>query len=355
MVQEKNNHTLPTVLITRFSAVGDIAMTIPLLYSLASSYPDLHFVFVSRPRLGQFFINRPRNLEFRGVDPSGYKGLRGLYRLYKELKSEYNPVSFADLHDVLRTKILRLFFFLSGVRCAHISKGRREKRALTRAKNKSSRLLPSTFERYADVFARIGLPFTADFTSLFNDGKGDISGFDFLPPKGDDKWVGVAPFAKHKGKIYPLADMRKVVEILSKHKGIKLFCFGNGAQEEAVVNEWCTSFDNVYSFIGKSGFDGELRFISHLDLMLSMDSANMHIASLVNVPVVSVWGATSPLAGFLGWRQKENDCIQLNLDCRPCSVFGQKRCRYGDYHCMNIQPRVIVDHILNKLKDVQHG
>lgn len=349
MAPAKNKKKLQTILITRFSAVGDIAMTIPLLYSLASSYPQHRFIFVSRPRLGQFFINTPSNLEFKGVDPSQYEGFCGLYRLYRELKKEYTPTLFADLHDVLRTKILRFMFALGGVKCSHILKGRGEKRALTRSKNKLLKGLSSTFERYSNVFECLGLPFTCDFVSLFKDGKGDISDFSFLPSKGQDKWVGIAPFAKHRGKIYPIGEMRKVVELLSKHKGVKVFCFGNGVEEETVINEWCASFKNVYSFIGKSGFDGELRFISHLDLMLSMDSANMHIASLVNTPVVSVWGATSPLAGFLGWRQNEQNCIQLSLDCRPCSVFGNKPCRYGDYRCMNIPPVRIVEHILNLL------
>lgn len=342
---------MQTILITRFSAVGDIAMTVPLLYSLASSYPTHRFVFVSRPRLGQFLINAPSNLEFKGVDPARYSGLWGLYRLYKELKREYRPVAFADLHDVLRTKILRLFFRLSGVKCSHVLKGRKEKKALTRQRNKVLKELPTTFERYKAVFERIGLPFTCDFVSLFGNSKGDISGFGFLPQKGEDKWVGIAPFAKHKGKIYPIEKMRRVVELLSQEQNIKVFCFGNGEKETEVVDEWCKSFENVHSFIGKSGFDGELCFISHLDVMLSMDSANMHIASLVNTPVVSVWGATSPMAGFLGWRQAKQNCVELPLECRPCSVFGNKPCQYGDYRCMNIPPERIVDHILNLLKN----
>lgn len=356
MVQAKNKKTAATILITRFSAVGDIAMTIPLLYSLADEYPTHRFVFVSRSRFADFFIDKPRNLEFRGVDLNSYKGLPGLFRLWMELKKEYAPDAFADLHDVLRTKIVRLLFAASGTKTARIIKGRSDRKRLTSGKAKDKKPLQSTFERYRDVFTRIGLPFTPKFKSLFHNGKGDISEFaSLLPQKEGCKWVGIAPFARHEGKIYPLHLMRKVVERLAQNPDIHIFCFGNGDKEKAATDEWRTGRPNVHSFIGITDFNGELRLISHLDLMVSMDSANMHMASLAGTPVVSIWGATSPLAGFLGWGQNEADCIQLPLDCRPCSIFGNKPCRFGDRRCMNIPPETVAQKILDKLSQEQHA
>ena len=86
--------------------------------------------------------------------------------------------------------------------------------------------------------------------------------------------------------------------------------------------------------------------MSHLDLMISMDSANMHLASLVNTPVVSVWGATHPYAGFLGWNQSPENIVQTDLPCRPCSVYGRKQCLRGDIACMeSITPQSIVDKV----------
>ena len=74
--------------------------------------------------------------------------------------------------------------------------------------------------------------------------------------------------------------------------------------------------------------------MSHLDVMLSMDSANMHLASLTGIPVVSVWGATHPMAGFLGYNQDPENVIQIDLECRPCSIYGNKPCQRGDYACL---------------------
>ena len=86
--------------------------------------------------------------------------------------------------------------------------------------------------------------------------------------------------------------------------------------------------------------------------MLSMDSANMHLASLVELPVVSVWGATHPYCGFTGWHQNPANEVQADLPCRPCSVFGNKPCQRGDYACLRgIDYHAIVqrlDNVINQ-------
>lgn len=81
--------------------------------------------------------------------------------------------------------------------------------------------------------------------------------------------------------------------------------------------------------------------------MISMDSANMHLASIVGTRCVSIWGATHPYAGFLGFGQSENDVVQINdLTCRPCSVFGDKECYRGDWACLEeINVQQIIDKI----------
>ena len=84
--------------------------------------------------------------------------------------------------------------------------------------------------------------------------------------------------------------------------------------------------------------------MSRLRLVLAMDSGNMHLASLAGVPVVSVWGATHPLSGFLGWGQSIDNVIQEDLPCRPCSIYGSKPCEYGDYRCMTgISPERVLE------------
>ena len=104
--------------------------------------------------------------------------------------------------------------------------------------------------------------------------------------------------------------------------------------------------DSVYFGIGKLNMRTELNLMSHLDVMLAMDSGNMHLASLVGTPVVSVWGATHPYAGFMGWGQSEKNAVQISLPCRPCSIFGNKPCIRGDYACLRqITPNQIIEKV----------
>lgn len=340
------------ILVIRFSAIGDVAMTVPVIYSLAKQYPQYEITMLSREALRPLFQNLPPNVKFIGVDLIGkHKGIFGLARLYCQLKS-FHFDYVADLHDVLRSKYLCFRFKLSGVPVATIFKGRAGKKELVRQHNKILRKQESSFERYTDVFKRLGLPISLDFTSIYGDRKGD---FTLIEPivgvKGDEKWIGIAPFARHKGKVYPLELQEQVVAHFAADSSVRVFLFGGGTAEQAVFDCWIAKYPIVTSMIGKLNMSTELNLMSHLDVMLSMDSANMHLASLVNIPVVSVWGATHPYAGFMGWRQSPTNAIGMDLPCRPCSVFGQKPCFRSDYACLyGISPERIIEKIEEIIK-----
>ncbi len=340
------------LLIIRFSAMGDVAMTVPVIHACAMENPQLQITILSRGFLKPLFTRMPANVQFRGVDlKKDYRGFAGLCRLFGELKREgYDAV--ADFHDVLRSKFLRTCFLLSGARVAHIQKGRKEKKQLTQSDNKVMKPLKTSFQRYADVLTHLGLCFTQKFVSIFPTGKGELSEvLAVTGEKGADKWVGIAPFAAHKGKKYPLDLMEEVIVRLMDLPHTRVFVFGSGQEGREVGERWERGFSTnglgrVTSVIGKLKMEGELVLISHLDAMISMDSANMHLASLVATPVVSVWGATHPYAGFLGWNQKEEDVVQVDLPCRPCSVYGNKPCMRNDYACLyNITPESVVERL----------
>lgn len=335
------------ILVVRFSAIGDVAMTIPVIHSFAKQYPQHEITVLSRMSLKPLFLNMPENVSFFDSDLSGiHSGFSGMNELFNQL----NKIGFdyvADLHNVLRTKYIRMRFSIAGSKVAHIKKGRREKERLVRRKNKDFKCLKSSFRRYADVFEKLGFPVIMNFLSIYGEEKGDFSKIQpIVGEKGHAKWIGIAPFAKHKGKIYPLEMQEKIIAHFSGMNNVRLFLFGGGKAEQKIVDEWITKYPTATSLIGKMGMDNELILISHLDLMLSMDSANMHLASLVNTPVISVWGATHPYTGFMGWKQLPTNAVQVDLPCRPCSVYGQKPCWRGDYACMyQIPPERIIKKI----------
>ncbi len=341
-----------TTLVTRFSALGDVAMTLPLLYNVARSNPQRHFVMLTRPHAAGIFINSPENVDVVGVDMEKYGSPAGIVKLCRRLSAQYDIDTYADLHDVLRTKIMRLVFRLKGVKTAHIHKHRKARRALTRPNDKNLVPLTPVSVLYADVFTRLGIRRDKSFVSLF--GADDAPAQMLSPIVGegvekhpDEVWIAVAPFARHPGKVYPLEHTRKVVEHFAAEPSVRLFLLGAGAEEQAVLEGWCAGHDNITNVAAKrAGIAAEIALLSHCDVLLSMDSANMHLASLVGCPVVSIWGATHPYTGFYGRCQPEDNAVQLALPCRPCSIYGNRPCRRGDYLCLNgLSPEVVIARI----------
>ena len=325
------------LLVIRFSALGDIAMTVPIVHDLAMQYPELDITMLSREMARPLFERMPKNVHFFAADLKGrHKGLLGLCRLWRDAHlSDFDYI--ADFHDVLRTWWLRTEGCLRRKKVAKINKGRKGKKALTRQKNKVFVQQATSFERYAKVLEQLGFPIKQQFVKL------DYSAFCETQKADNETWVGIAPFAKHPAKVYPMEKMEQVIKVLSERENTRVFLFGGGAEESQHIESLCSKYNNVQPAKSQQGLRGELALMGQLDVMLSMDSANMHLASLVGTRVISIWGGTHPYAGFLGWNQKAEDCIQLDLPCRPCSVYGNKACSRGDYACMNgITPEQII-------------
>ena len=316
--------------------MGDVAMTIPVVKALAEQYPELRITMLSRPFAKPLFENIAPNVGFMGADVKNeYKHITGLNELYKRLSAK-NFTAVADFHGVLRTEFLRSRFLLEGKKVAHINKHRKGRKQLCRQKNKQLIQQPSPFQNYADVLAKLGYPVTLDSNSLA-----------FCLPKSEpnDIKIGIAPTAAYKGKSYPLEMMKEVTEKLSaKYPTAEFYVFGAKAEEYQVLAEESTFASRMHNVADMMrGFDKELPLMSQLRVMISMDSANMHLASLVGTPVVSIWGQTHPYAGFMGWGQSIDNAIQKDMPCRPCSAFGNKECIFGNYPCLTeISPDDIV-------------
>ncbi|MDR3250422.1 MAG: glycosyltransferase family 9 protein [Tannerella sp.] len=326
------------VLIIRLSAIGDVAMTVPVVYSAAKAYPQHSFTVLTQSFLEPVFINRPPNLKVAGLNTKAKeKSLFGLIRFAFQLRKRRFDVVL-DLHNVIRSRIVDFVFRMMLKKVFIIDKRRKERREITARPPKSLRRLCRVTDRYAEVFHKAGFVFEMSFVSLF----GDSSGVPVADVKPGRR-IGIAPFAKHRGKIFPLEKMEKVVGILSGQKDVTIFLFGGRGDEEAVLSKWAERYDNVISVAGRYALDRELELMNRLDVLVSMDSANMHLASLVDTKVVSIWGATHPYTGFYGYRQREDRAVQTDLPCRPCSVYGNKPCYRGDRACLNaISPEQVV-------------
>lgn len=336
----------PRILVFRFSALGDVAMTIPVLWSLKKQHPGCEILFVSRP-FARDLIEPIEGVRFFAANfNKDFKGFWGIVKLFIALRKEGKWNLVADLHGVMRTRILKFLFTLSGVKSITIDKGRKEKKALTRKKNKVFKPLESTFDRYLEVFEKGGfflklLPFPGKMIYAWDD---EVP-HDAMLMSG--KKIGVAPFAKHPWKQWPEDKMRQLLSLLDQ-KGFQVFLFGGRGEEKQKLELWASELLNGHNLAGTLTLEKELKIMARLDLMISMDSANMHLASLVETPVVSIWGATHPYAGFYGLDQDAQNAIQVELECRPCSVFGNKPCYRGDFACMNMISEQMALDVINR-------
>jgi ADP-heptose:LPS heptosyltransferase len=310
--------------------MGDVAMCVPVVAQLAQR-EGLRVTVLTRKAFMPLFAT------LNNVNTFAFSKDWSIFRLFRELRKGQKWDTVIDLHNVLRTKFLRFLFCLSGVRTAVLHKNRCEKRKLTRKNNKKLLQLPLVQNEYAAACVRAGFPVEVKQICLYKKDTENSPDWQIFGEKN----VGIAPFAKHRAKVYPLDKMEQIISHLSKND-LCVFLFGGKADTDVLEN-WAATYNNVYSLAGKTDLTGELQVMAHLDCMLSMDSGNMHLANLVGVPVVSVWGATHPFAGFVS--AGKNTIIQRDLDCRPCSIFGNKPCWKGNYECMDIPAERIIEEI----------
>lgn len=329
--------------------MGDVAMAVPVLMALEKQHPSVKITVLSKPFLKPLFDGL-KNVTFCAAEVNGkHKGFLGIYKLFNELKS-LNIDAVADLHNVLRSKILRTFFKLGLAKVAFVDKGRGEKRALTQSKNKVFKQLKSTHERYADVFRNLG--FNLNLSSPEFPPKKELTP-EILKITGvkNTKWIGIAPFATYNSKMYPLDLMEEVIAELSQ-KQIKIMLFGGGKKEIELLENLSDKFPNTLNVAGKLKLNQELTLISNLDLMVSMDSGNAHFAAMLGINTITIWGITHPFAGFAPFNQPLENAILPDLEKYPnipCSIYGNKVCEGYEDAMRSILPKTIIKKVLDAL------
>lgn len=336
----------PHILVIRLSAMGDVAMTIPVLRALVQKYPNTKITVVSRSFFKPMFDTIP-NLNFFSVDvKQKHSGFLGILRLFQDLK-KLNFTHIADLHNVLRSKILRNLFALNGIQVAATDKGRAEKKALTRAENKIFQPLKTMFERHAETFNALGFPI--DLVNPIFPKPAILSQEinDLILNRKESKLIGIAPFAQYESKVYPKDLMQKVIDTFASNQGNTVLLFGSN-QEIIDLQNFKKDYTNVIVIAGELSFTHELDVISNLDVMLSMDSGNAHIAAIFGVPVVTLWGATHPFAGFLPFNQPlENALVsdRAKYPKLPTSVYGNKQVADYEDVMRTIKPEIVVQKV----------
>lgn len=340
------------ILVIRLSAMGDCAMVIPVVLRLIKAYPQVKITVVTKAFFKPIFETLPpEKVEvIEAHTNTNHKGLFGAVKLGNQLK-KLDPDQVADLHNVLRSKIIRTNFLLSGTKeIAVIDKGRNEKCALVRKTNKIFKPLKTTPERYADVFKQLG--YQINLSTQVQLTKPELSSKCYAHVgNSSKKWLGIAPFAAHKPKTYPLDLMEEIIAKIDKTNKYRLLMFGGGKKENDLLNNLASKYKNAVCLAGRLKFKEEIRVIANLDVMLSMDSGNGHLAAMFDIPVITLWGGTHPYAGFAPFNQPEEN--QLLPDLKkypflPTSIFGKTELEGYEDVMRSIQP----ERVLNRLKEI---
>ena len=338
------------LLVIRTSAMGDVALTTPVLSEMRKQYPDVELVLLTAKVFNPFFSSIPGLSLFLPDFKKRHKGFIGLIRLFLDINKSGRFDYVADLHDVLRTKLLRLFFRLSGVPVFVIEKGRSERKSLIAGKNKNR--LKHSVERYSDVFTRAGFPVPLSEGPWIIPSNEALIKIRTFTEGSSGLNIGVAPYARHKLKMWPEENMLKLLNLISEKHKSNFWLFG-GSEDQEKLDAFRTAMPGSVNLTGQLNLDEELALMSRLDLMIAMDSSNMHMAALVGTKVISIWGGTDPLSGFGAWRQPDefSICVPFTeLTCRPCTIYGKGKCKRGDFACMNWLTPEMVFQKLDKLK-----
>lgn len=322
------------LVVIRFSALGDVALTVPVLLAFHKAYPSVRVLMCTRTRFSPLYRDIP-NVEVLPAElETTHRSISGLKTLYGNIHKE-RPNAILDLHNVLRTKVLRTYNYVHRIPFFAMDKGRSEKRRLTRTRKKDWRPLAHTTARYASVFKAAGYPVSATSADILP--SRPIQDQDLQAYLTGYTVIGIAPFAAHSAKMYDLDKLEEVVAWLDSKDHCRILILGGGAEEHQQAQPWEDRYANCVNMIGQYEFTEELNVISRLDLMISMDSGNGHLSAIFGVPTLTLWGVTHPFAGFAPFGQPQENCLLADRTLYPdipTSVYGN-RCPEGYEDAIN--------------------
>jgi ADP-heptose:LPS heptosyltransferase len=309
------------ILIVRFSSIGDIVLTTPVVRCIKAQLPDVELHFLTKQRFKSVIAQNPYLDRIHYIQDS-------LKDVVPVLRAE-NFDAVVDLHNNLRTLQLKIAL---GKRSYTFDKLNLEKFLMVQFKFDK---LPTKHivDRYFDAIAPLG---------VINDNKGlDY----FIAPQDEIDPQTYLPVAFHAGYHALVAGgsyftkripQNKLAEICERSD--KPLVILGGPEDAAVASSVENQFPGkVLNLCGRINLNQSASLVKQATIVISSDTGLMHMAAAFRKPLVSVWGNTIPEFGMYPYLPGEGSRILevKELSCRPCSKLGYKKCPKGHFKCMN--------------------
>lgn len=300
------------ILVIRFSSLGDIVLTIPLLEALRAKYPDATIDFLTKAEYAPFIEKLGIVSAVHGLDT---KTRRISEHLHRELRAKhYDHV--LDLHNNIRSNKLRKDLAPS----VHVVNKRTLKRwLLVKFKMNQLRSEPDIVGRYFEVAESLGIADTGKGAHIATR----------IQRAGT---IAFAPGAKHWNKRWPAENYIQLGQELAK-RGYKIVIFGS-KEETALGDEIAAAIPNAVNKCGTHALHELPEALAACALFIGNDSGLMHIAAATGIPTTAIFGPTVREFGFMPRNENVTILEVQGLDCRPCTTIGLDHCPKGHFRCM---------------------
>jgi ADP-heptose:LPS heptosyltransferase len=323
------------ILVIRFSSMGDIIYTTPVVRCLKKQLPDAEIHFLTKPAFKYIYDNNPYVDKLLLLKPT-------LVETISELKAErYDYI--IDLHNNLRTTLIKLNLRVK----SSTYKKQRIRKWLSLKFNLN--LVPPIHlvERYLKTVKFLGVKNDDQLIDYYIKANYDLA--KLLPPSHQNGYIAFVIGATHFTKRMP---NQKIISICNNLNVPVVLLGGNDVKANA--DEIEANAPNIYNACGVTSLDESVFLVSKATSVVGFDTGLTHIAEAFNVPIASVWGGTVPeLLGVQPYMVKDFLVAGIELSCRPCSKFGLEKCPLGHFKCMNDMPeQPIVDFANHPRKSV---
>lgn len=320
------------LLLIRFSSIGDVILTTPLVRALRAAYPDAVIHFATRPATTPLLEANPR-LDRVLTLPGG--DTRALLAFARTLRAErYDRV--LDLHGTLRARALRVL--VPGPRWKGYPKSTLRRRALVWFRPASARdpdraVVPVP-ERYFGAAAPLGVRPDGGPPEVFLTPAAEAEADEALRRAGvpdGEPYAALAPGAQHATKRWPEERWLELARRFAA-RGVRPILVG-GPEDAAASARIAAAVPGAASVAGELGLLGSAAVLARARLLVSGDTGVMHLATAVGTPVVALFGPTVRAFGFFPYTDRAA-VLERDLPCRPCSTHGGEACPLGHHRCL---------------------